>query len=158
MVSTSSRDFSFCGDDRGKMNINIVKNVWRCNYCNESGGMLTLYAKAQRIINSEAYREICEILQTEGFASEYANTVVVIESEKPRSERASIREVHQIYSILLAMLPLLPAHREHLRIRRGLSNEQIEQYGVKSTPPPYLCSSLVEQKQGCTLQGIQGFL
>ena len=152
-------DCPFCGDHRGKMNINMVKNVWRCNYCNESGGMLALYAKAQGISNSEAYREICEILQTEGFAPEYASPAAVVESEKPQSERASIREVHQTYSMLLAMLPLLPAHREHLRIQRGLSSEQIEQFGFKSTPPPYLCRSLAErlEKQGCTLQGVPGF-
>lgn len=152
-------DCPFCGDHRGKMNINTVKNVWRCNYCNESGGMLALYAKAQGISNSEAYREICEILQTEGFAPEYASPAAVVESEKPQSERASVREVHQTYSMLLAMLPLLPAHQEHLRIQRGLSNEQIEQFGFKSTPPPYLCRSLAEhlEKQGCTLQGVPGF-
>ena len=38
-------DCPFCGDRRGKMNVNFVKNVWRCNYCDEHGGMLALYAK-----------------------------------------------------------------------------------------------------------------
>ena len=33
-------DCPFCGDRRGKMNVNFVKNVWRCNYCGEHGGML----------------------------------------------------------------------------------------------------------------------
>lgn len=32
-------DCPFCGDRRGKMNVNFVKNVWRCNYCDEHGGM-----------------------------------------------------------------------------------------------------------------------
>ena len=36
-------DCPFCGDRRGKMNVNFVKNVWRCNYCDEHGGMLALY-------------------------------------------------------------------------------------------------------------------
>ena len=31
-------DCPFCGDRRGKMNVNFVKNVWRCNYCDEHGG------------------------------------------------------------------------------------------------------------------------
>lgn len=26
-------DCPFCGDSRGKMKINYVQNVWRCNYC-----------------------------------------------------------------------------------------------------------------------------
>lgn len=38
-------DCPFCGDRRGKMNVNFVKNVWRCNYCGEHGGMLGLYAR-----------------------------------------------------------------------------------------------------------------
>lgn len=29
-------DCPFCGDRRGKMNVNFVKNVWRCNYCEET--------------------------------------------------------------------------------------------------------------------------
>lgn len=32
-------DCPFCGDRRGKMNVNFVKNVWRCNYCDEHGGI-----------------------------------------------------------------------------------------------------------------------
>lgn len=149
-------DCPFCGDHRGKMNLNLEKNVWRCNYCNESGGMLALYAKAYSISNSEAFREICDALQTEGFAPEYS--VPQKESTKT-AEKASVREIHQTYAMLLSMLSLLPAHREHLRIERGLTNEQIDQYGFKSTPPPYLCRSFAErlQKQGCTLQGVPGF-
>ena len=26
------------------MNLNLAKNVWRCNYCGEGSGMLALYA------------------------------------------------------------------------------------------------------------------
>lgn len=37
--------------------------------------------------------------------------------------------------------------------------EQIERFGFKSTPPPYLCRSLTERlmAQGCTVQGVPGF-
>lgn len=28
-------DCPFCGDRQGRMNVNFVKNVWRCNYCND---------------------------------------------------------------------------------------------------------------------------
>ena len=31
-------DCPICGDRRGKMNLNLTKNVWRCNYCGEGGG------------------------------------------------------------------------------------------------------------------------
>lgn len=38
-------DCPFCGDRRGRMNVNFVKNVWRCNHCDAHGGMLALYAE-----------------------------------------------------------------------------------------------------------------
>lgn len=55
-------DCPFCGDRRGKMNINFTKNVWRCNYCGEGGGMLSLYARLNNTTNSDAYREIYDAL------------------------------------------------------------------------------------------------
>lgn len=55
-------DCPFCGDRRGKMNINFTKNVWRCNYCGEGGGMLSLYARLNNTTNSDAYREISDAL------------------------------------------------------------------------------------------------
>ncbi|MHB8064232.1 MAG: YodL domain-containing protein, partial [Ruminiclostridium sp.] len=49
-------------------------------------------------------------------------------------------------------------HREGL-LKRGLSDDQIDQLGYKSTPPPYLCQSYKERlmKQGCAVQGVPGF-
>lgn len=35
----------FCGDQRGRLNVNTDKNVWRCNRCGAAGGMLALYAR-----------------------------------------------------------------------------------------------------------------
>lgn len=121
--------------------------------------MLALYAKVYGISNSDAYREICETLQTEGFAPEYTSIAQDQLLTQPQSQRASSKAIHQTYSMLLSMLSLTPAHREHLRIKRGLTMEQIERFGFKSTPPPYLCRSLTERlmAQGCTVQGVPGF-
>ena len=55
-------DCPFCGDRRGRMNVNFVKNVWRCNHCDENGGMLALYAKLNHTTTSDAYWEIAEAL------------------------------------------------------------------------------------------------
>ena len=55
-------DCPICGDKRGKMNINFAKNLWRCNYCNEGGGMLSLYGKVYGISNSEAYSQKSPLL------------------------------------------------------------------------------------------------
>ena len=64
-------DCPICGDKRGKMSISTEKDSWRCNYCGEHGGMLSLYARINHISNSEAYREICESLQNGEFSTHY---------------------------------------------------------------------------------------
>lgn len=170
-------DCPFCGDRRGKMNINFAKNVWRCNYCGESGGMLSLYARLNNTTNSDAYREICDALQAGDTDWGYDGTEkkdAAAEAEAagtgarseirtdgtPQAERAGNREIHQTYSLLLGMLTLTPAHRAHLRSeKRGLTDSQIDGFGFRSTPPSFLCRSLTERllKQGCTVEGVPGF-
>lgn len=169
-------DCPFCGDRRGKMNVNFAKNVWRCNYCGEHGGMLNLYARINNTTNSEAYREICDALQAGdtswGYGgSESADAYAGVPVREPhagrqpdmgipQAERASPQEIHQTYSLMLEMLPLNSAHRAHLRSeKRGLTDEQIDSLGFKSTPPYFLCRSLTERliKQGCKVEGVPGF-
>lgn len=169
-------DCPFCGDRRGKMNINFVKNVWRCNYCGEHGGMLNLYARVNNTTNSEAYREICDALQAGdtswGYGgAESADAYAGVPAREPhaggqpdmgitQAERASPQEIHQTYSLMLGMLSLNSAHRAHLRSeKRGLADEQIDSLGFKSTPPYFLCRSLTERliKQGCRVEGVPGF-
>lgn len=171
-------DCPFCGDRRGKMNVNFVKNVWRCNYCDEHGGMLMLYAKLNHTTNSDAFREICDALQTGDASWVYAASEQQRSGsgkdsfsgtgtsgnggmeEVPQSPRASIQEIHQTLSLLFGMLSLTPSHRAHLRsAKRGLTDEQIKKLGFKSTPPPFMCRSITERllKQGCTVQGVPGF-
>ena len=144
-------DCPFCGDRRGKMNVNFVKNVWRGNYCREHGGMLDLYGRLNRISNPEAYREICDALlagETSWGCKEAVREKIVVEEFHTKSgvgrfdkkeeepKQASAQEVHQTYSLLLGMLNLSPAHRAHLRSdKRGLTEEQIAEFGFKSTPP-----------------------
>ena len=179
-------DCPFCGDRRGKMNVNFVKNVWRCNYCDEHGGMLALYARLNNTTTSDAYWEIGEALcndfhrerpnsgyemagnQQAGTGSPVSGTQTDLAGYERRgelktvqqAERASGQEIHQTLSLLLAMLPLQPAHRNHLHSpKRGLSDEQIDRIGFKSTPPPFLCRAITERlmKQGCKVEGVPGF-
>ena len=143
-------DCPFCGDRRGRMNVNFVKNVWRCNHCDEHGGMLALYAKLNHTTTSDAYWEIAEALcdntheeharsgneaqqqpVSTGSPSPGARAAAAGHSSSerkivPQSDKASPAEIHQTLSLLLAQLTLRPAHREHLRSpKRGLSDEQI---------------------------------
>ena len=142
-------DCPICGDRRGKMNLNLTKNVWRCNYCGEGGGMLALYAKVYRISNSDAYKEICDALQTGSAASAYSTpSPAGPNKEMPQAERASEQEIHRTFTTMMSALSLTPAHREHLRSKRGLTDAQIDQFGFKSTPPPEFCRILARQLDG----------
>ena len=42
---------------------------------------------------------------------------------------------------------------------RGLSDDQIERLGYKSTPPFYMCNSITDKllEQGYTVEGVPGF-
>lgn len=176
-------DCPLCGDRRGKMNVNIVRNIWRCNYCDEHGGMLALYARVNHISSSDAYREICDALKIGDCfwdkgaeRKEPADSCILpgagsteaglfqTDRQKPegiqQASRASAQQIHQTFFMLFDMLSLRPAHREHLRsAKRGLTDEQIEECRFKSTPPHFLCRFLTEKlmKQGCTVQGVPGF-
>lgn len=152
-------DCPICGDRRGKMNLNLEKDTWRCNYCGEGGGMLSLYAKIHGVSNSDAYREICDTLAVDGFAPEHTVQPKDEPSAVPQVQMASRQEIHQTLSMLLSMLPLSPAHREHLRTARGLSDEQIEQFRLKSTPSSSLCRPLTNRlmRAGCKVEGVPGF-
>ena len=152
-------DCPICGDRRGKMNLNTAKDLWRCNYCGEGGGMLSLYAKVYGVSNSDAYREICDALAVNGFSPDYTVPEKAAPAEAEQSDAASVQEVHQTLSMLLSMLTLIPAHRTHLQSVRGLSDDEITRFGFKSTPPPFLCRSLTNRlvKAGCRVQGVPGF-
>lgn len=153
-------DCPFCGEGRGRMKVNYDKDVWRCNYCGEYGGMLALYGKVQKVTTSEAYREICDSIQN-GIGYIYQASApqkkVIVETEP--ASRADNPVIHQTLTKLLGMLKLSEQHREHLRSVRGLSDEQIERLGYKSTPPFYLCKTLTNQliEQGYTVEGVPGF-
>ena len=159
-------DCPICGDRRGKMNVNFVKNIWRCNYCGEYGGMLALYAKVHSTSTSDAYREICDILQIGGYGSGHVpesqniRTPLAQPEGIPQAPKASRQQIHQTYSVLLSMLSLLPIHREHLMSeKRGLNEEQIRKYNFKSVPPAFLCRRITDSllEKGCVVQGVPGF-
>lgn len=148
-----------CGDTRGKMNLNLEKNQFRCNYCGEGGGAIALYAKAHGISNSDAYREICEILYGNANPKEYR----VLASKKQKldlptnSELASVYDRNQTYEMMLSMLSLTDKHLNDL-IKRGLSLEQIEKNGYRSTPAyGFEQMAKVLKEKGCVIAGVPGF-
>ena len=149
----------FCGDKRGKMNLNFEKNVYRCNYCGEYGGMLEMYARFYKISTSDAYREVCEALNTGNRPQGYDDRKAAPkQSSVKTSQLADIDVIHQTLSLLFDMLALFDKHRVKL-LSRGLTDTQIKKLGYKSTPLYFQCESLTERliNQGCTVEGVPGF-
>ena len=135
-------DCPFCGDNRGKMKINYAQNVWRCNYCGESGGMLKLYAKAKGITTSEAYREICDAIQN-GVCFPISSPLNMKKEKHrkiPQSARAENPVIHQTFTGLLGLLKLSGRHREHLR-QAGLQKHAAI-LSVRETGKPADCPGL----------------
>lgn len=168
-------DCPFCGDTRGKLNLHLVKNVWRCNYCGAHGGMLALYAQLHHTTNTVAYREICDALsvgeadwgmdaptRTAKPEASFGKSPASCRAAEtpPQSPRADAQTIHQTLSLLFAMLSLRPEHRAHLTSeKRGLTDAQISKLSFKSTPSYDMCRSLTQRllAQGCTVQGVPGF-
>lgn len=148
-----------CGDTRGKMNLNLEKNQFRCNYCGEGGGAIELYARVHGISNSAAYREICEILYGNANPKEYK----LLSRKKPKldlpanSELASVYDRNQTYEMMLSMLNLTDKHLDDL-VKRGLSLEQIEKNGYRSTPAyGFEQIAKILREKGCVIAGVPGF-
>ena len=155
-------DCPFCGDKRGKLHLNTEFDGWKCNYCGEHGGLLNLYGRLRNVDNAEAYRQICESLMTGDYYA--AELQAPVKAETPQeqtgqSAKADAAVIDKTFTALLSMLTLSKEHREHLHKVRGLTDEQIDRLGYKSTPPFYMCKPLAKRllEKGCTVEGVPGF-
>lgn len=155
-------DCPFCRDNRGKLKVNYENNTWRCNYCGEKGGMLSLYSRLKgNISNSQAYWKICDelLIQFDSNKKYDCPQTEKIKKELPSVSRAETPVIHKTLSALLSLLKLSDEHREHLKAVRCLTDSQIDRIGFKSTPPFYMCDKIARTllANGCTLQGVPGF-
>lgn len=149
----------FCGDKKAHLNVNIKKNIFRCNRCGKGGGVLHLYADFHDVTLNTAYEELCRIFQSAGSPDAVIRRTaprkpVVVKPELPL---ASSEVRHNTYSNLLSLLSLGANHRESL-LRRGLSGDEIVRLGYKTTPAvraPKIVTELLER--GCDLRGVPGF-
>ena len=145
-------DCPLCDDHKGKMNLNLKKNVFRCNRCGESGGMLNLYAKAYGVDLQTARKEIIEATSGSAFKREQIQRreIEITRPQITNSPMASDAEKHKTYTRLFEMLILADCHKNNL-LQRGFTEEQIEANGYKSTPVygyKKLTKRLIEE--GCT--------
>jgi len=156
----------FCGDNRGKLWVNYEHDIFRCNYCNESGGMLALYGRLNGIYNnSDVYHELCSKLRRSRYSSGSTAQAVQMQVKKEaapthieQAPRATPEQIHQTYHMLLDLLALRELHRTNLQ-SRGFSDEQIAFCGYRSTPSYWHCLGIAQSliSRGCTIRGVPGF-
>ena len=159
--SQSDVDCPFCypaNGKKGKLNLNKAKNVYRCDYCGEYGGMIQLYARVHGVNNSDAYCEIKELLRLDekNYAPEQSAQAQV-KIEYVETPRANDQAIHQTYSMLLHILSLSNPHKQNL-LSRGLSEKEIVKYKYRSVPAygqKSICAKLIGS--GCQLEGVPGF-
>ena len=153
-------DCPFCGEKKGKLNLNTKKNVFKCNRCGESGGMLSLYGRIYGLDNQTAYEEIKGALGRNEQAPSYQvrkREIAPKEPEIPSAMPAPDYVRHKTYSMFFSMLVLADTHRKNL-LKRGFTEQQIEKNGYKSTPV-FGYKKLTEKllAAGCTVEGVPGF-
>ena len=136
----------FCGGKHYKMNINRVKNFYRCNKCDSKGGLVHLYARVALgrdfLPGSQEGKEIFAQLKEDlGY-----NTREFKSKAKKREvathhtiSRAPDDVLDQAYSSILrfAQFKLSDKHRENL-LKRGLTEEAIEKNQYRSIDPACL--------------------
>lgn len=150
-------DCPFCNHKKGKMNLNTIKNVFRCNYCGESGGMVELYGKVKGMNNSEAFAEIKWLFneKTEiGRLEDTEKSYSILHEIKPKANTDICNET---YSMLINELVLAENHKKQL-IERGLDIDNVIKNGYRSTPA-FGFSNIVASLlgNGCMLEGVPGF-
>lgn len=161
-------DCPFCQKRKGKLNLNLEKNVWRCNRCGESGHMFELYARVRGLPVSEAKLELIDLL-AEGTAAGENYSELHSDTSSSRGKRgksaveqspkAPREEIDRTMRAMLDMLTVTPEHREHLHTVRGLTDDQIAYLGLKSTPSYKLRHTIPRrlQEKGFTVAGVPGF-
>lgn len=126
----------YCHDKKKHLNINLVKNKYRCNLCGESGNTLQFYRDLVGLHDcKEAYWDIMEHLNLKTEPREVLN----ICRERVREEQKKIHTVpvlspekrHSTYQNLLNLLTLEDDHLSDL-MQRGLTEKEIKNLGYKT--------------------------
>lgn len=159
-------DCPFCQKRKGKMNLKLSDNVWRCNRCGKGGHMFQLYAELRGLTVSDAKLELTDVLGGGIILEERPLTSPVEvqanwENKKSveQSPLATPEEIDRTMRAMLNMLSVTPAHREHLHSKRGLTDEQIALLGLKSTPSYKLRHTIPRRLMdgGYSIAGVPGF-
>lgn len=151
-----------CCDDKsarnGHLNINLVKNVFRCPRCGFSGGVLGLYAHYANMSTGEARDAIASRLgvNVQAYDSKRKNTAWKVPQIK-EFPIADIETRNATYNALLSKLTLASDHMANL-IGRGLTERIIAEKQYRTSPVAgwrTLARQLHED--GLYLSGVPGF-
>ena len=153
-AKSADYDCPFC-DGKGKLNLNVELNAYRCNKCGNQGGMIDLFCKSTGLADrKQAYRMLSERTAYGTTTREARKKVVSCVKESPK---ADLKTIDRCYNALLDCLELQPQHRDNL-LKRGLSEKEIEANRYKSVPTAHtdrLVSLLLERE--IDLAGVPGF-
>lgn len=147
-----------CCDDKPRnkhLNINLKKEVFRCPRCGVSGGIFDLYALYTGVPRDKVRKAIAERIGMPEYVQRPRKDI-----EPQPDVECPITDVdtrHATYSALLLKLSLAPDHRDNL-LGRGLSEEEIERLGYKTTPLIGMATIASQlQSEGLYLAGVPGF-
>lgn len=150
----------FCGDSQkseqhGHLYLKPETGEYKCHRCGEGGYAVGFYARLRGVDTKTAYKELANATFQIPEIRFDPRKLLHIPAEEPI---APIEHRHKVYSALIEILPLLPAHRADL-LRRGLSDAVIERNGYRSLPVRpenrwKVCERLV---QAHDLSGVPGF-
>ncbi len=145
---------------KGKLNICIPKDAFRCSRCDTHGGMLDLYTLVKGVDRKQARQEILDYIN-HGITTDTHNICAKAQAEynKRCKNRASAQEVDRTYRAFLSLCVLEKQHKEQL-LQRGLSEAQIKYFGFRTAPTHKEQHSRIINKllfYGYRLEGVPGF-
>ncbi len=129
-LSGFSIDCPFCGNRKHKFDINLQKNLCRCNACGSGFNALQLHAALCKISTKDAYADLWR--RYKGLSSDLKAQIdkpVVLE----RSDIVPLRIRSAVYYEFLDSLSLSKEHELKL-LQRGLDEEAVRRLGYKDAP------------------------
>lgn len=144
----------FCGGKKAYINEEVNGFICHSGSCGKQFGFMSLYHELSGN-PSATYRDIVALLDGNiSRCKTYDNMLPKVQE----IERAPLVERHKVYTKLLSLLTLDEKDKDNL-LKRGLTEEQIENLGYKSCPKKEDIPQIIKELQsaGLSLEGIPGF-
>lgn len=154
-----------CGH-KDKLHIDLVKETyfcWHtgCEFNQQGGGMLDLYANCRGLNRSEARQEIMESLNLNDLTkSEIVNKVTAIKSEKEKYKESKIRNIKDLNNTNHGVVRNTTLAKDHIAnlIGRGLGYDAIVSNHYRTMPTTNLKEHAIKLLyEGLYVDGIPGF-